>query len=365
MLAPSIPQFSRQWSLSEAQAGFFFTSQYLTSLFGVIASSWLLGRYTFSKVLGFGFVFITAGMAFLGVSPWFLTALCVAVFGFGYGLANPTTNLRATQLPSGNVAAAVSLLNFSWSVGAVACPRLVALAGIRGVSVVVAILSLVLGAVHFASKQPGVQIKATPKRHTLEDWKGHLKVSQAAPLLALFFLYVGTEVSIGGWVAAALGRRVPGASAELLANAPFAFYGFLLIGRGVAPVLLRRFSTIVLSAGGMLCAAAGTALIVLTHSYAALIVGACLAGFGCAPQYPIFVTWLAQIFKKDADWLGALFFGGGGLGGAFLPWIVGIIAARSGSLIAGFLLPLVTCLIMGVLALRAYPGKPANEALPA
>ncbi len=70
ILAPSLPIFSRQWSLTDAQAGFFFTSQYLTSMFGVIATSWMLRRYSFSKVLALGFLFLTLGMAFLGISPW-------------------------------------------------------------------------------------------------------------------------------------------------------------------------------------------------------------------------------------------------------------------------------------------------------
>ena len=363
ILAPSLPIFSRQWSLTDAQAGFFFTSQYLTSMFGVIATSWMLRRYPFSKVLGLAFLFLTLGMAFLGISPWTLTATCVALNGFGYGLANPTTNLRGTQLPSKNVAAAVNLLNFSWGVGAVACPFLVAALapryGVRGLAICVAVLAFALCVLHFRQPSSGPSTANSAKR-SLADWLTYLQQRPAIPLLLLFFLYVGTEVSIGGWVAA-LEKRLPGGNTSSLAVAPSVFYGFMLIGRGMAPILLKRLSTFAISLTGLLLAASGAALVALSTVPATLFLGSAIAGFGCAPQYPIFVTWLAQIFREDSTWLGALFFGAGGLGGAVLPWLVGITAFQSHSLRAAFLLPLTVSLLMALLSLRAHP-RPSTPA---
>lgn len=363
ILAPSLPIFSRQWSLTDAQAGFFFTSQYLTSMFGVIATSWLLRRYSFSKVLSLGFLFLTLGMAFLGISPWTLTATCVSLNGFGYGLANPTTNLRGTQLPSKNVAAAVNLLNFSWGAGAVACPFLVAALappyGVHGVAICVAVLTSALCVLHFLRPSPGPSTANSTKR-SFADWRAHLHERPAVPLLLLFFLYVGTEVGIGGWVAA-VEKRLPGGNTSALAIAPSVFYGFLLFGRGIAPFLLTRLSTFVISLAGLLLAASGAALIAFSTVPATLLLGCAIAGFGCAPQYPIFVTWLAQIFREDSTWLGALFFGAGGLGGGVLPWLVGIIASQTHSLHTAFLLPLTVSLAMALLTFRARP----HTALPA
>ena len=357
ILAPALPIFSRKWSLSDAQAGFFFTSQYLTSMFGVIATSWLLRRYPFSKVLGLGFVFLSLGMAFLGISPWILTATCVALNGFGYGLANPTTNLRGTQLPSKNVAGAISLLNFSWGAGAVACPFLVAALapkyGVHGLAICVSVFAFALCILHFLRPSAG-PTKADSTKRSLADWLAHLHERPAVPLLLLFFFYVGTEVSIGGWVAA-LEKRLPGGATSSLAMAPSVFYGALLFGRGLAPAVLKRLSTFAISFGGLLLAALGAAIIALSASPAVLFLGSAIAGFGCAPQYPVLVTWLAQIFREDSTWLAALYFSGGGFGGGVLPWLVGIIAFQSHSLRAAFLLPLAVCLVMALLTLRARP----------
>jgi len=54
-------------------------------------------------------------------------------------------------------------------------------------------------------------------------------------LALLFFLYVGIEISVGGWVALDEKQRWalirPG-----MAAAPAFFYGFLLLGRFLLPV---------------------------------------------------------------------------------------------------------------------------------
>ena len=126
LLGPILPYFSHTWSLTDAQAGFFFTSQYFFSTLGVILTSVFLPRFGFARVSAAGFVAFVIGFAFLGLSPWIVSVFMVGINGFGYGLTNPSINLRATQLPSKNTAAAVTFLNFSWSIGAVLCPFLVA-----------------------------------------------------------------------------------------------------------------------------------------------------------------------------------------------------------------------------------------------
>ena len=111
-------------------------------------------------------------------------------------------------------------------------------------------------------------------------------------------------------------------------------------------------------------AAAGVALVAFAQSPLALHVGALLAGLGCGPQYPIYVTWLAARFKDDANWLAALFFGAAGIGSSLIPWLVGVVASQTHSLHFGFMLPLGSALLMIPFALRACPGsdKPGTAA---
>jgi MFS family permease len=100
---------------------------------------------------------------------------------------------------------------------------------------------------------------------------------------------------------------------------------------------------------------AGAGIVAYSQTPLLLQAGAAVAGFGLAPQYPLYVTWFAETFREDANWLGALYFGGAGLGGAVLPWLVGIIAAHTNSLRAGLILPAAVTAVMVILSLRARP----------
>jgi FHS family glucose/mannose:H+ symporter-like MFS transporter len=359
LLGPILPSFSHRWLLTDAQAGFFFTSQYFFSTLGVILTSVVLPRYGFSKVSAAGFVSFSLGFAFLGLGSWYISALMVGINGFGYGLTNPAINLRATHLASKNTAAAVTFLNFSWSIGAVLCPFLVRAMipaiHLRGFSLVIAVCSLMLVYLHLSLRTLPATGQDTRATHPLADWLAHLRLPQAAPLLALYFLYVGTEVALGGWVAS-YETRLPGMSAVTLVIAPSVFYGALLFGRGVAPLILRHVSEIAVSVGGLLLATIGAAIIAASNTPQILYLGAAIAGAGLAPQYPIFITWLAAIFKQDSTWVGALFFGSAGIGGGALPWLVGIISASTHSLRAGLFLPLAVSLLMVFLVVRAHPS---------
>jgi MFS transporter, FHS family, glucose/mannose:H+ symporter len=358
LLGPILPFFARHWTLTDAQSGFFFTTQYFGSFLGVVLTSIIIPRFGSSRVCAGGFTAFMACFAFLGLGPWTLAAFLVGINGFGYGLTSPTINMRATQLPSRNTAAAVTLVNLSWSIGAVCCPfligSLIPLIGVRGFCLALAGLSLVLVLSHLSLRSARVAAVSARSTHSLSEWLEHLRQPQAIPLVLLFFLYVGVEVALGGWVATHE-KRMPGMGAAALLLAPSVFYGFLLFGRGVAPLALRRISQLVISVGGLLLATLGSVLIALSVSPHQLYLGAAIAGFGLAPQYPIFVTWLAAIYRADSTWMAALFFGAAGLGAAVLPWVVGIVAARTDSLRVGLYIPVVVCALMVLLDTRARP----------
>ncbi|MGB7435191.1 MAG: MFS transporter [Candidatus Acidiferrum sp.] len=363
LLGPILPSFSHRWLLSDAQAGVFFASQYFGATVGVLLTSVLLPRFGFARVCAGAFVAFCVGFTFLGFGPWLISAFMTGVNGFGYGLANPSINLRATQLPSKNTAGAVTFLNFSWSAGAVLCPFLVGglipAIHLHGFAWLIAGAALVLVMLHLSLR--GSQVTAHPARaiHPLADWIAHLRVPQAKPLLLIFCLYVGVEVALGGWVAS-FEKRLPGMSAVTIVIAPSVFYGALLVGRGVAPFALRRVSQIVISAGGLLLATVGGTIIAMSSSPQILYLGSAIAGFGLAPQFPIYVTWLAAIFKQDSTWIGALFFAATGVGGGVVPWLVGIVSATTHSLRAGLIIPLATTVLMIFFILQARPSREAT-----
>jgi fucose permease len=359
MLGPILPYFTHRWNLTEGQAGVFFFTQYFGSFLGTMATSWLLPRLGFSKVISAGYLCFALGLACLGFGPWFFSTVFVAIYGIGYGLANPSVNLRATYLPSSNVAGAVSLLNFSWGVGAVSSPFLVAFflgrLSLRWLSGALAVCFLALALAHFVQKrEPADSAEKRPNR-SLAVWRATLRPAPWISLALLFFLYVGIEISVGGWVALDE-KQMVGYNAAKMAAGPAFFYGFLLLGRFLLPVALKYFSQRSLSVGGLVLATVGVALVAFAESPQVLHVGALLAGLGCGPQYPIYVTWLAARFKDDANWLGALFFGAAGIGSSLIPPLVGVVASQTHSLRFGLMLPIASALLMIPFALRACPN---------
>jgi fucose permease len=359
MLGPVLPYFTHRWNLTDGQAGLFFWAQYFGSFLGTLATSWLLPRLGFSKLISMGYLCFALGLACLGLGPWFFSTIFVAIYGTGYGLATPSINLRATHLPSSSVAAAVSLLNFSWGVGAVSSPFLVAFflghLSLRALSGLLAAGFLALAVAHFVQKADQAASSETPPKRSFAVWRATLQPAPWISLALLFFLYVGVEISVGGWVALDE-KRMVGFNAAKMAAAPAFFYGFLLLGRFLVPLALKYFSQRALSVGGLVMATAGVALVAFAQTPLVLHAGALLAGLGCGPQYPIYVTWLAARFKDDATWVAALFFGAAGIGSSLIPWLVGVVASQTHSLRFGFLLPLASALLMIPFALRACPN---------
>jgi len=364
MLGPILPYFTQHWSLTASQAGIFFTALYFSSFLGTLLTSSALPRYGFARIISAGHLCFAIGLALLGLGPWYLSIGFMAIYGLGYGFANPSVNLRATQLPSKNVAAAVGLLNFSWGIGAVLSPVLVTFflghLSLRALTLALSAGFLTLSILHYLRRGDATASADSRPRRSFADWRARLQPAPWLSLTQLFFFYVGVEISVGGWVALDA-KNMAGITPALMAAAPSFFYGFLLLGRFLMPLALKRFTQRAICLSGLALAASGVSVIILAHTPVPLYVGAVMAGFGCAPQYPIYVTWVAAIFRDDSTWLGALFFGAAGLGSSFLPWLVGVIATGTHSLKLGFLVPLACALWMVPSVLRACP-KPAAPA---
>jgi FHS family glucose/mannose:H+ symporter-like MFS transporter len=161
----------------------------------------------------------------------------------------------------------------------------------------------------------------------------------------LFFLYVGSENSVAGWVAS-LTKRMNSDSADVWALAPMFFWGGLIAGRALVPMLpLRRFERKLL-ASGLILAAAGICLLLRARTFANVAVSVTAAGLGLAAIYPILVAWLVKAFGERSRRIGAIMFALAGMGGAIMPWFVGLTSTGTGSLRAGLFVPLAGCLAM-------------------
>jgi len=145
---------------------------------------------------------------------------------------------------------------------------------------------------------------------------------------------------------ASYARRVDPGSQMIWALTPSFFWGALLVGRALAPFALRRRHETRVALGGVSLAAAGVAMLLLAKTMVLVVVGAGITGFGLSSVFPINVSLLPHWFSDAATKLSGTIFSLGNLGGAALPWLVGAISTRFGSLRLGLLVPLAGSLLM-------------------
>ena len=350
LLGPLLPALSARWSLDYAQAGSLFTAQYLTSTLGVAASGFLVSRWGFRFAINAGLFAMGLGV---GVLPWaghILGVACIACYGVGMGLAVPAANLLVAEVNPTRRSAALNLVNFSWSVGAVACPFLVAAANpghhttflLEAIAcgfllVIAGIVALPSWVVEPARGAGGDGLSAGA---AMRSNRGALLL-----LAALFFIYVGVENAFGGWTAS-YAKSLPGIPSAWAVMTPSFFYFALLFGRWVAPLVLRRVSEVAVARWGLLLACAGMATLIFSHKIAGVAASATVAGLGLAAVYPITISLLSHEFGAAATRVGSIMFTMANLGGASLPWLVGFFSTRFTDLRVGLAVPLAAALVM-------------------
>ncbi len=362
LLGPMLPILSARWSLNYSQAGALINVQYVASTLAVALSGALVSRWGFRFAIKTGLVLMSAGVGLLLVGPKGLGVLCIAAYGGGLGLAVPAANLLVAQVNPGLRSATLNTLNFCWSTGAVSCPFLVAAAA-KNLQI-----PLFLGAVAGFALLMAIGIAMMPSS-IVEPFAGNEsgKTGQTIPwkggafliLAALFFLYVGVENGFGFWLATyskSLGKMSP---TMALMTSSF-FYAAMMLGRWVAPLLLRLSDEIRLVQVGLLAACAGIAGLVLAQGLRGVVVSACLAGLGLSYVYPITISLLSREFGAESSRLGSLMFFLSNIGGGLLPWMVGVSSNHFSSLKAGLAVPLIGCAAMYGLYLRKW--KAATEA---
>jgi fucose permease len=350
ILGPILPVLIARWGLNDSQAGAFFPAQFIGSLLGTLVSSAVIARKGYRLPIGIGYAMLGLGVAGLS-SHQMLGALAATVlFGFGYGLLTPGTNLYIAETGGVRRAAAVSLVNFTWGIGAVACSPLIKIA-LRGhhLSLFLWLITAAGGALSLAVFLfPWNRKSGAEDVTTLKDAE-YRRIPHVGFILgALFFIYVGAETSTGGWVAA-LAQRVASGIGASYTNVPMFFYGGLLVGRGLAPLVLRKVRENNLALMALTLAAAGLIVVQKASSIAVMDVGVTMAGLGCASIYPIYIAWLSHWYGERARKVGGVMFALAALGGAFAPWLVGLISKETGSLRVGLLVPLANVLAMIVL----------------
>ena len=352
LLGPMLPALSARWSLTYTQAGSLFTAQFAGATLGTCLSGVIVSRWGFRFAMNAGLFAMAVGVATLTFSSHFMGIACIFCYGSGLGLVIPAANLLVAAINPDRRGAALSLLNFSWSMGAVACPFVVAGAtkvdGIR--LFLVGLAGCLLLVLLWIAAMPSYPLEPVPVRNNDRsdvspvDWNRR----SLFVLSGLFFLYVGAENAFGGWLAS-YAKSLGTPSPTLSVMTPSFFYAALMFGRWMAPLALKKVDEIRTARAGLSIACLGMTGLVLSRTMPFVVSSVALAGFGLAAVYPITISRLSQEFGPAASRVGSVMFTVANFGGALLPWIVGYSSHQFNSLGIGLAVPLAATILMYVL----------------
>jgi MFS transporter, FHS family, glucose/mannose:H+ symporter len=336
MLGPLMPGFEQRFDLEDAQGGLLFVAQFLMCVVSAAATATLTRRFGYWRVVAGGMA--VAGVGVLGCAShsWTVVLLSVAVYGSGIGVMTPAANVGVAAAAKTDSARRVMWLNLFWSMGAVAAPALVA--ALRGYFLMSLSAAFVLATVVLSlggsGGRPAAAASAIQSRRV-----PHLIFA------TMLFLYVGAEQSVAGWVSSYATRSA--ATRNLWAVLPSVFWGSILLGRVIAPYVLRRVSSAILAPWSLTISLIGSLLLVAGDGPLTLLAGSSMSGLGMAPMFPVVVAAYADRAGASAS---GLVFSAAGLGGAMTPWLVGFVSTASGSLRMG--LVTVSALILAMIWLQ-------------
>ncbi len=373
LLGPLLPQLASRWALSDASAGALFTAQFFGQLTATTLSTFMTARVGERRTLAIGFLLVAVGVGAVGVVPASLRGLAVLTYGLGLGCVLPITNNMIAALSPARAASALSLVNVSWGVGAMTWPLVVdALAAVHqaGATTLLAVAALAIGTTWLAlpatagHTKPATTTPTTPTSAKASAGRSSQSAAVPAGVVAshgvLILLYVGAETAIGGWVAAFARRMADGQGAW--AYAPTAFWTAQTAGRLLTPLALRRVTEPRLLVSSLVASVAAVLLLSGAATSAGGVIGAsALAGLGVAAIFPL--LWagvIREVAPSRPAAVGPLF-AAGGVGGAVLPWLVGVVSTMHG-LGTGLLVPLSALLLMLVVmkVAVAVPGPVKN-----
>jgi fucose permease len=356
-IGPMLPALKAKWLLNDGQAGLFSFVQFSASLAGVFISSALISAKGFKPAITFGLAMLGIGFAMLNAPTFALALAASGLYGLGYGLATPGTNLWVGESYGKRRATALNIMNLSWGVGAISSSPL-AMLTMRTSQVSTLMYSVGAICVALALALSRMPFGKTPleEKSAVEEIDAKPAGFGVAILLGiLFFVYVGTEIGTSYW-AAAHAERAAHWSSNTFTLAPMFFFAGLLGGRAAAAAVLLRVREVTVAVGGILLAATGLLIFVPAHSQFALFSGALFTGLGLASVYPIYIAWLSKWFGARARKVGGVMFALAAAGASTMPALVGVVSRYSGSLRIGLLVPLAGCAVMLIVIALLRPN---------
>ncbi|MGD9092422.1 MAG: MFS transporter [Anaerolineales bacterium] len=348
ILGPTLPGLASHTGTQLREISFLFTARSLGYLLGSLLGGWAYDRFTGHIVLA-GSLLILSGTALLTpLIPvlWVLAAVLL-LMGIGEGGTDVGGNTLLVRVYRDKVGPYMNGLHFFFGLGAFLSPIVVAWAVQMSGDINWGywfLALLVLPVVVWLLRLPSPQ---APEEQGYGSQVNHDYLLIAMVVLFLF-LYVGAEASYGGWVFTYSTRKLDLSETSNAAYLTSAFWGALTVGRLVSiPLALRIRPRVMLLVDLIGCLVSLGLVLLWPSSVTVIWIGSLGLGLFMAAIFPTTLTLAGRHMKMTGQVTG-WFFVGAGLGGMFLPWLIGQLFEEIGPRVTMYVIAIDLVIAFGV-----------------
>lgn len=322
ILGPTLPGLAENTRTQLSEISYLFIARSLGYLLGSLLGGRLYDRLPGHTVMA---VMVLGMVATLVLVPFIpLLSILIAILllmGIAEGALDVGGNTLLVWVHRHKVGPFMNGLHFFFGIGAFLAPIIVAQALLYsgGMSWAYWFVALLILPIIF----PLLRL-ASPVVHTIAKDDPTRQTNPGLVALMAFFLmlYVGAEVSFGGWIytyTVTLGIAEEATAAYLTS----AFWGALTVGRLLAIPIAARFRPRFILLSDLLGALASAGLILLwSNSLAIIWIGTLGMGLFLASVFPTTLS-LAERRMTITGQVTSFFFVGASLGAMTVPWLVG------------------------------------------
>jgi FHS family glucose/mannose:H+ symporter-like MFS transporter len=350
LLGPILPVLARQWQMLDSQSGLLMMAKFCGAFLGGVTVS---GRLRRSLLVG-----LMAGAVGFGgfaVAPS-MSVGCVGLFVGGYGLGQIITsvNILAGRRFTAHRGSALAMLNFSFSLGAMMSALLSAWLlprfALRGLLVCFG-GAFLLGAVGLLlqMQRDGSDAEDFDAANVEVEPQNGLSGRVYLYFAGLLVLYGGLETCLSGWLTT-FALRYGDKTLAVSEYTTLLLWMSLTVGRVGASAVMLRVGEKTVQRWGLALAATFTACLAMAHSAVTIAGFAVLLGLSLAPFFP--ATWALLMAERPTARQAGIVLAVSGLGAAALPWMMGVVSTRAGSLQVALALPFAAAL--GLLGMSLF-----------
>jgi fucose permease len=350
LLGPILPLLAHQWHMLDSESGLLMAAKFCGAFLGGVTVSKKLER---ALLVGFGAAAI--GFGGFAIAPgWQLGAVGLAIGGFGIGRIITATNILAGRRFTEHRGSSLALLNFSFSAGAMLSalgaawllPRFALPGVLECFAAAFALVGLWLW-VETRGQGEAVPVEAIRLTPAFD-----LRIF--AFFAGLLFLYGGLETCLSGWLttfALRYGEQTPGSFA-LSEYTTLLLWAGLTAGRIGSSGLMLRVGEKTMQRAGLAISALCIAALTMAHGGWTIASIAVLLGLSLSPFFP--ATFALLIAAGPTASQAGMVVAASGLGAASLPWLMGVVSTRTGSLVTALGLPLGASLLLLAMSFLAH-----------